>query len=208
MTPRPGTIVPDHDGRPDAAAARPDSPVICRRRLGTDLRRLRQEHHLRLEDAAAPVGVTPSALSRIEVGVAPTRVSYLTVLLDLYGVRDAGQRALMTEMALRGHGKDWWAHCADLLAPATCRYLSLEATASHVRVYSALAVPGLLQTVDYAAAAYRASRPDLTPHQTARLVAWHASRQEPLRRDGIQIHLVIDKAALIRPLAPDPVLKG
>lgn len=34
--------------------------------------------------------------------------------------------------------------------PGTCRYLSLEATASYVRTYAALAVPGLPQTTDYA----------------------------------------------------------
>lgn len=92
--------------------------------------------------------------------------------------------------------------------PGTRRYLSLEATASHVRVYSALAVPGLLQTAGYAAAAYQASRPDLTSDQIARLTAWHAGREESLCRDGVQVHLVIEQAALLRPLASVQVLKG
>lgn len=185
-TPRPRTVDPTCARDPHATAVAPDSTVLWR----------------------AHVGVRPSTLSRIETGQAPTRVSYLNVLLDLYGVRDSGQRALMTEMARRGQGTDWWACCADLLTPATCRYLGLEAAASRVRAYSALAIPGRLQTANYAAAAYRASRPDLTSSQVARLVALNARRRESLRRDGAQVHLIIDEAALSRPVAPAQVIKG
>ena len=72
-------------------------PTIRRRRLGADLRRLREERSLRLEDVAARLGVAPSTLSRIETGKAPTRTSYLTLLLDLYEVRDADERRAILE---------------------------------------------------------------------------------------------------------------
>ena len=63
-------------------------PTIRRRRLGSDLRRLREQRSLRLEEVAGQLGVAPSTLSRIETGKAPTRTSYLALLLNLYGVDD------------------------------------------------------------------------------------------------------------------------
>lgn len=203
-----GTFTSNSDRSSSTAAPSASSPVVHRRRLGADLRRLRQERQLRLEDAAAQLRVRPSTLSRIETGQAPTKLRYLNVLFDLYAVDCPIQRALLTDMARAGQCKDRWAGCADLLAPGTCRYLSLEAAASHVRVFSALAVPGLLQTGDYAAAAYRASRPALTSGQIAKLVRLTLCRQESLRRDGAQVHLIIDEAALTRSIAPSQVIKG
>lgn len=43
-------------------------PAISRHQLGVQLRQLRQAQSLRLETAAAKLGVAPSTLSRIENG--------------------------------------------------------------------------------------------------------------------------------------------
>jgi transcriptional regulator with XRE-family HTH domain len=59
---------------------------IERRRLGRQLRQFRQDKGLRLEDAANRLGVAASTLSRIETGRAPTRTSYLLLLMDMYGI--------------------------------------------------------------------------------------------------------------------------
>src|SRR5580693_8015183 len=82
-------------------------PTIRRRRLGTDLRRLREARSLKLEEVAVHLGVAPSTLSRIETGKAPTRTSYLAVMLDLYGVTDASQRALLADLAREGQRRGW-----------------------------------------------------------------------------------------------------
>jgi len=174
-------------------------PTIRRRRLGTDLRRLREERSLRLEDVAARLGVAPSTLSRIETGKAPTRTSYLAVMLDLYGVDDPQRRRLLTDLAREGQRKGWWADSEDLLAAGAGNYLGLEAEASVLRSFALQVIPGLLQTEQYATAVCRASRPDLGPEQIRRLVALRLRRQELLRRaDRHRLHLVIDESALLR----------
>src|SRR5579872_613976 len=61
-------------------------PTVRRRRLGTELRRLREAHSLKLEEVADKLGLAASTLSRIETGKAPTRTAYLSAMLDLYGV--------------------------------------------------------------------------------------------------------------------------
>ena len=50
-------------------------PVMPRRRLGAELRRLREARFFRLEDVASVLDVAPSTLSRIETGKAPARTS-------------------------------------------------------------------------------------------------------------------------------------
>jgi transcriptional regulator with XRE-family HTH domain len=67
-------------------------PTVRRRRLGTELRRLREANSIKLEEVADQLGVAPSTLSRIETGKAPTRSAYLSEMLKMYGVEDPGQR--------------------------------------------------------------------------------------------------------------------
>ena len=180
-------------------------PTIRRRRLGTDLRRLREARSLRLEDVAARLEVAPSTLSRIETGKAPTRTSYLTVLLDLYGVDDPGQRERMVDMAREGQRKGWWAQCDDLLASGVGSYLGLEAAARTVRLFAVDVVPGLVQTRGYATAVYAASRTDLTSDQIKRL-AWLQTRRKEMLASGAELHLVLDEAVLRRTIGTASVL--
>jgi hypothetical protein len=83
------------------------APALSRYRLGADLRRLRQARSLRIEDVAARLGIAPSTLSRMETGHSQVKAAYLTVLLDLYRVRDQAQRDQLTDLAWDGMGKGW-----------------------------------------------------------------------------------------------------
>ena len=58
-------------------------PTVRRRRLGTELRRLRESNGFKLEEVAAQLGVAPSTLSRIETGKAPTKSAYLNQMLEM-----------------------------------------------------------------------------------------------------------------------------
>jgi transcriptional regulator with XRE-family HTH domain len=172
-------------------------PTIRRRRLGARLRSLREASGLRLEDVAVKLGVAPSTLSRIETGKAPARTSYVTLMLDTYGVTDPQQREYLTDLAREGQRKGWWADYDDLLPPGTGPCLDLEADAGKISVFATDAVPGLLQTASYAAAVTRASRPGLTTDQYDKLVTVTMRRQEPARGHR-ELHAIIDESALLR----------
>lgn len=107
-----------------AGAGQADS-AMPRHRLGTQLRELREQCSLRLEDVAARLDVAPSTLSRIETGKAPVRTSYLQAMLDLYRVTDPVQRHALTELALTGKAKQW-AESGRLLHGTTVHYLALR----------------------------------------------------------------------------------
>src|SRR6266700_7046778 len=97
----PAAVIVQHGRRASLSVG----PAIRRRRLGADLRQLREQRSLRLEEVADQLGVAPSTLSRIETGKAPTRTSYLAVMLDLYGVADPARRRLLMDMAREGQRK-------------------------------------------------------------------------------------------------------
>jgi transcriptional regulator with XRE-family HTH domain len=182
--------------------------AIRRHKLGAYLRQLRLERSLRLEDVAADLGVAPSTLSRIETGAAPTRTSYLKLMLDLYDVDDPDQRKRLADLAREGQRKNWWDEYDDLLPPGADRYLRLEATAAQVQAYSPQAVPELPQTADYAAAAIRASRPGLNTDQVSQFVSLQTRRQQLAQGSGLGVHMIIDETALLRTIAPAHVMTG
>lgn len=183
-------------------------PAIGRHRLGVELRQLRTARSLRLEDVAAKLGIVPSTLCRIETGQAPTKINYLCVLFDLYGIDDAARRDQMIKMAEAGRSKDWWADYASLLPAGTGTYLSLEAAAERVQGFAAHAVPGFLQTPGYAEAFIKATQPYKDTAEVSRLVTLHRRRQRMLHRDGRRLDLVLDESILLRAVGSARVMAG
>jgi Domain of unknown function (DUF5753) len=70
-------------------------------------------------------------------------------------------------------------------------------------------VPGLLQTPEYAEAAFFAARPGLTPDQARALVVVQIQRKDLVRRNRrIHLHLIADGSALLRPVGGARVMAG
>jgi transcriptional regulator with XRE-family HTH domain len=184
-------------------------PTVRRRRLGSELRRLREAHSVKLEEVAEQLGLAASTLSRIETGKAPTRTAYLTAMLDLYGVDDPRQRQVLLDMAREGHRKGWWAAYQELLPTGFSVYVGLEAEAASLRAYEALVVHGLLQTEAYARAVMTAVRRRLSRDDIERLVALRMQRQDVLfRTDPVQLWLILDEAVIRRSMGPPEVMYG
>ena len=174
-------------------------PTVRRRRLGSELRRLRESQSIKLEEVAERLGLAPSTLSRIETGKAPTRTAYLNSMLEMYGVDDPGQRQVLLEMAREGHRKGWWAVWDGVLPTGFGIYVGLEAEAASLRVYEAQVVHGLLQTEDYARAVMSTVRRRQTPEEIERLVRLRMQRQEVLTRaDPLELWIILDEAVLRR----------
>ena len=174
-------------------------PTVRRRRLGTELRRLRDKSGYKLEEIAAALGVAPSTLSRIETGKAPTKSAYLNQMLQMYDVHDAAQRQVLVDMAREGHRKGWWAAYDDVLPSGFDIYVGLEAETAAVRSYEALVVHGLLQTADYARAVLRQMFPRHTMEQIERLVDLRMARQRRLEDNPpLELWAILDEAVIRR----------
>ncbi len=183
-------------------------PTVRRRRLGSELRRLRESHSIKLEEVADRLGLAPSTLSRIETGKSPTRTAYLNALLELYGVYDPGQRQVMLEMARDGHRRGWWAVWDGVLPTGFGIWVGLEAEAASLRVYEAQVVHGLLQTEGYAHSVMSTVRRRQTAEEIERLVRLRMQRQDVLHRpQPLDLWLILDEAVLRRMAGPSRVMR-
>lgn len=183
-------------------------PTVRRRRLGSELRRLRESQSMKLEEVAEQIGLAPSTLSRIETGKAPTRPAYLNLMLDLYGVDDPAQRLVLLNMARDGHIKGWWALWDGVLPTGFTIYVGLEAEATSLRVYEPQVVHGLLQTPDYARSVMSTVRRRQTPEEIERLVSLRMQRQEVLTRpEPLDLWVILDEAVLRRMAGPSELMR-
>jgi transcriptional regulator with XRE-family HTH domain len=186
----------------------PLGPTVRRRRLGAELRRLREAHSLKLEEVAEQLGLAPSTLSRIETGKAPTKSAYLTAMLGMYGVDDPGARKVLVDMAREGHRKGWWSIYDDVLPSGFDIYVGLEAEACGLRSYETDVVHGLLQTTDYALAVLRELRPRDSDEQIRRVVDLRMQRQRLLDQDPpLDLWLILDEGAIRRNIGGTAVMR-
>jgi transcriptional regulator with XRE-family HTH domain len=172
-------------------------PTVRRRRLGAELRRLREASSLKLEEVADQLGLAASTLSRIETGKAPTKTTYLTSMLGMYGVDDPASRQVLIDMAREGHRKGWWSSYDDVLPSGFGIYVGLEAEASGLRSFETV-VHGLLQTRDYAMAVLREIRPKDTEEQIARMLD-----QDP----PLDLWLILGEGAIRRNIGGTKVMR-
>lgn len=183
------------------------SPMVRRRRLGAELRALRNGAGLTGEQVIERVGwSSPSKLSRIENGRSRPDLSDVLDLLDLYGVTDAEREKLIAIARDASNTRGWWRSVADL-GQRQRGYAELEAGASDVREYQQSIVPGLLQTADYTRTRVRSTMGlygslDVEAEASAR-----QTRQALLTGAGApRYHAVLDEAALRRTAAATAVM--
>lgn len=185
------------------------SPTVRRRRLGVELRRLREAAGLHIEQVAKELECSNSKVSRIETGKGLPRLRDVRDMLDMYEVTDDAQREVLLTITREAQQKGWWTDYEDVLRPRFETYIGLEAEAASLRSYHTHLVHGLLQTEDYARAVIRAGRPADSPDDLERLVAVRMRRQELLTRDRpLELWAVIDEAVLRRPIGGRAVMRA
>jgi transcriptional regulator with XRE-family HTH domain len=127
-------------------------PTIRSRRLGMQLRALREQRGLTLKAAARLLNRTPSAISKLETGHRGIYRPSLENMLDRYQVTDPGQRESLFALARDSGKKGWWQRYEGTLSHTTLDYISLEADATDIWTFQLHLIPGLLQAEPYARA--------------------------------------------------------
>lgn len=185
------------------------SPTVRRRRLAAELRRLRGSNRTAGEVARA-IGWSPTKISRAESERDSFPPSEVERLLDYYGVTDA-LRARLLELADVATQRGWWEDYADALSPELQEFIGLETEAVSSLQWQADAVPGLLQTEDYArqlSAAYQTVRPD-PPSVIDRFLRARMLRQERLTAEPVlQLSVVMDEAVLLRRVGDSGLMRA
>jgi transcriptional regulator with XRE-family HTH domain len=177
--------------------ARSYSPTVRRRRLASELRRLRDRAELTIDEVGEKLECSASKISRIETGHVGVTPRDVRDMLELYGVESEELEELV-QLSREARKKGWWHNYSEVFTGA---FVGLEAEAATLRAYQALLVPGLLQTADYTREVTRASRPDIPAAELDRRVAGRQARQQLLfDAEPPQYWAVIDEAVLCRPV--------
>ena len=178
------------------------SPKVRRRRLGIELRQLREGAQYTIEQVAARLEVSDSKISRIENGQVGATPRDVRDMAALYGVTGQRMENLM-QLARETREKPWWHEYGDLVID----YAAYEAEASSILLFSPMLVPGLLQTADYARAIIRAIHFDMPPEKVERLVEFRMKRQTLLTEPNAPtLWAVIDEAVLCRMIGGTKVM--
>jgi hypothetical protein len=179
--------------------------VVRRRVLAKQLKLLREQAGLTLEEAAPQLDFSVSRLSRIENAQVRIDVHWVRGMLDLYDV-GGGRWTELVELAREANQPGWWK--AYGLGKHTW-YLGYETEASRIQDFQATFVPGLMQTAAYARALMVAVPIQRTEEQLDKEVAARMYRQRRLTSDENPLELVavVDESVLHRPVGGPEVMR-
>jgi hypothetical protein len=185
-------------------------PNAASRRLRAELRSLREECGLSVEEASTRLAWASLKLVGIENGQVAIPAAELDPLFDLYCVQDPHVRQMLLELARVTDQRMWWQSYDGLITAPYLELISAEADASRITHFHPIFVPGLLQTRSYAT--------DITPATTlktssqddvlARVEVRMRRQREVLHRpDPVQLTAVLDEAVLRRRVGSNSTMR-
>lgn len=182
------------------------NPTVRRRRLGSELRKLREQKGMTAEEVAARLLVSQSKISRLENGRRSISQRDVRDLCGVYGVEDVRIVDSLMQMAKESRQQGWWHAFGDI--PYSV-YIGLETEAASLRVFEPQVVPGLLQTTAYASAVIAGNLPEASPEQVDKRVNVRMRRQERISAadSPLRMWAVIDEAALCRKVGDNQIMR-
>jgi transcriptional regulator with XRE-family HTH domain len=184
-------------------------PTVRRRKLGLELRRLREAAGKTMVEVAAELNCSQAKISAIEAGhrhkVQPRDVRDM---LAFYGVTDIDITVSLMELARQSAQKNWWHPYSSAVPNWFSTYISLEAEAQTIQTFEPHLIPGLLQTEEYAKVATSASLHIPTDSHNE-VVELRKARQELLSSpDHLDFWAIIDELVLKRTASRPNVLRN
>lgn len=184
-------------------------PTVRSRRVGAELRRLRDAAGVTTAQAADLLNCSPAKISRIENGIVSARVGDLRLLLDRYSDQDQEHRAYLERLARESNKRGWWQDYGDTIPPYYADFIGLETDASYIKTWEPTIVPGLLQTPEYARAVMLANPAMISPAKLENHISIRRERQARLEQGtDVRLDAVIWEVALVTTVGSDEVQRG
>ncbi|WP_327026179.1 helix-turn-helix domain-containing protein [Micromonospora sp. NBC_01739] len=182
----------------------------ARRKLGIELKGLREAAGLNIEQAATAAGISDSHLSRIERGRVGVRPLTLKALLQSYGAdAEVTERLARTAADTTRRGdRGWWQPYAASISDKYASLIAFESEAISIRAFGPMIVPGLLQTEDYARALLQRGPVRLKADEIDTRVEVRTSRQAILdQTDPPNLWFILDEGAIRRMVGGSEVMR-
>jgi transcriptional regulator with XRE-family HTH domain len=167
-----------------------------RKRLGSELRRIRTTAGMSMDDAAGLLGIDRSRVSNLEAGQRAISTERLRTLAYNCGCTDEKYIDALVEMA-EERKTGWWERYRGSLPQGLLDISEVEAAAVRLRGANTVHLPGMLQTSEHAMTVFRAVVPSLPEHEVALRLALRRERQQVIIGDkAVPYVAVIHEAAL------------
>jgi hypothetical protein len=173
-----------------------DSPTLQRRRLGNEIRRVREAAGLTTDQVASHLYCSNSKIFRIEAGQVSATVRDVRDILDFCGAIKE-QRDALLELAHQARQKAWWHAYKGM--PTIKTFVSYETAAASIWDFQAIVVPGLLQVPEYARAVIGDLLPNADAQEIEHRVKFRMARQKLLNASNPpEYRAILDEAVLQR----------
>ncbi|GAX54224.1 helix-turn-helix domain-containing protein [Streptomyces olivochromogenes] len=182
------------------------NPTVRRRRLGAELRRLRQASGLKSTEVAERLMISQPKISHLENGNRAISPRDVRDLCALYGVSDDQVIDSLIQMAKESRQQGWWHAYGDI--PQSV-YIGLETDAVSLHAYEPLVIPGLLQTPAYAQSVIEETIPLVTAEQAATRLKVRLRRQHRIYAlaSPLRLWVVLDESALRRVVGSPDIMR-
>ncbi|MFJ8847446.1 DUF5753 domain-containing protein [Streptomyces cyaneofuscatus] len=172
------------------------APTARQRRVGAELRKMRQSAGLALAEAAALLSTERTTISNTESGRFGVSGDRVRNWAGGYACPDEAYVDALAEMA-EERGRGWWEDYRTDLTSGAMDLAELEHHAVAIRSVQIMHMPGLLQTEDYARAVFAETVPPPTPARQRRQLSHRLKRRDVLDRENpLTCTFLIHEAAL------------
>jgi transcriptional regulator with XRE-family HTH domain len=184
-------------------------PAVQRRRLRSELRKAREAAGKTQRAVAEEMDWSPSKLIRIETGSVSISTNDLKALLQSYQVA-ADRIPGLIETAKAAREQTPWNSYRGVASPELIAFLGYESSASIIRSFEPVLVPGLLQTEEYARVVISTileQPPD--SQDVTDLVELRMDRQERVLHSSAppECHFLLDEPVLLRAVGGRDVMR-
>lgn len=190
------------------------SPAASRRRLGVELRDLREAAGKKIEEAAKALDCSTAKISRLENGKGVPYQRDIRDLINIYGRLAQARSDDLMALVEEGRAQDWYSNFRDVLqgemsADHVNRFFELERDADVIKQFDADLIPGLLQTERYIEAICSIVYPENAEKERRRFVQFRLERQETVLRRGRRpdLNLIMHELAIFRRIGDAAVMR-
>ncbi|MFI1729963.1 helix-turn-helix transcriptional regulator [Streptomyces acidicola] len=173
------------------------APTARHRRLAAEMRRMREQAGISVQQAASLLGADRTMISNIEAartGLSEERVQQLA---GLYRCPDAALVDALASLTGPRRPSHWWDEYRGKIPEGHLEVSEVEYHATRIRTAQTVHLPGLLQTEDHARAIFELTVPKLSRLEIELRVAHRLGRQSVLNGDAPTPYVgIIHEAAL------------
>ncbi|WP_030241677.1 helix-turn-helix domain-containing protein [Streptomyces sp. NRRL S-350] len=171
-------------------------PTLRQRRLGSELRRMREQAGFGGSHLARLLGVTPALVTQMENGKSAVSEQRLREIAAACMCANTPLIDALADSVADDDKGSWWEEFRGSLSDDFLEVAEIESRARGISLYTMAFIPGLLQTDAYASAVFGRSYPPL-PRQAVELrTAFRMRRQHILRSGDLPYSAYIHEAAL------------